>query len=152
MFKFGGPCHLSHFKQFSCGPYFPLRIAACLLTNWKNKYFWFCFITSFNFEFECPLESYIVPFLLSKCTQLHSTTDAVWLWPFHLFSSHSCSSSLSCGLSVDTSSRGSRLTFLESSDREPELFPCLSDAPLTAPWRSRPPSPPLLCGAFAFHS
>ncbi|XP_030267264.1 sorting nexin-10A [Sparus aurata] len=47
--------------------------------------------------------------------------------------SESCSSSLSCGLSVDTSSRGSRLTFLESSDREPELFPCLSDAPLTAP-------------------
>ncbi|XP_036948042.1 sorting nexin-10A [Acanthopagrus latus] len=47
--------------------------------------------------------------------------------------SESCSSSLSCGLSVDTSLQGSHLTFFESSDREPELFPCLSETPLTAP-------------------
>ncbi|XP_070778235.1 sorting nexin-10A [Enoplosus armatus] len=45
------------------------------------------------------------------------------------------SSSSGLGLSVDTPLRGSPLPFFESSDRDPELFSCLSESqtPLIAP-------------------
>lgn len=50
-------------------------------------------------------------------------------WPFHLFPSHSSSSSSGLGVSEDSSLRGSPLPFFESSVRDPEL-------PLIAPWRT----------------